>query len=114
MELIPSEAKKIEVTGASVDFFEMAKDGITTYYFDTSKCGPPAPMVNAMSGIKLIKGTNNKVVMINHKAPAGLFGKLEEDVAYTVEDLEDGLTKMIFTSVSGTNKESDLNQTSCQ
>jgi len=114
MDLIPSEAKKIEVAGATVDFFENIEDGLSIYYFDTSKCGPPAPMVNAMSGIKLIKGTKNKVVMINHKAPAGLFGKLEEDIAYTVEDLDNDLAKMIFTSVSGTNKESDLNQTSCQ
>ena len=56
---IPSEAKKIEVAGATVDFFELAKDGISTYYFDTSKCGPPDPMVNAMSGLRLIKNNDN-------------------------------------------------------
>ena len=113
MELIPSEAKKIEVTGASVDFFELAKDGLTTYYFDTSKCGPPAPMVNAMSGLKVIKGTKNKLIMINHKAPAGLFGKLDKDVSYDVENLDNSIAKITFTSISGTGAESDLNQTAC-
>jgi len=112
MSNIPSEAKKIEVTGATVDFFELAKDGVSTYYFDTSKEGPPHPMVNAMSGLKLIKNTNSTLVMINHKAPGGLFGKLEADVAYKTEDIEGGLVKITFTSVnSGT--DSDLDQASC-
>jgi len=112
MSLIPSEAKKIEVEGATVDFFELAKDGVSDYYFDTSKTGPPHPMVNAMCGLKLIKNTDGKLVMINHKAPGGLFGKLEADVCHEVEDIEDGLVKVTFTSVNA-GVDSDLNQTSC-
>ncbi len=112
MSNIPSEASKIEVAGATVDFFELAKDGISTYYFDTSKEGPPHPMVNAMSGLKLIKSTDNTLVMINHKAPGGLFGKLEADVAYETEDIDGGLVKITFTNVH-TGIDSDLNQTSC-
>ncbi len=48
-----SEMKKeqIEVAGATVDFFTY-KMGETQYFeFDTSKCGPPEPMVNAMAGL---------------------------------------------------------------
>ncbi len=112
MSNIPSDAVKIEVAGATVDFFELAKDGISTYYFDTSAEGPPHPMVNAMSGLKLIKNTNNTLVMINHKAPGGLFGKLESDVAYDAEDIEGGLVKVTFTNVNA-GVDSDLNQTSC-
>jgi hypothetical protein len=112
MTLIPSEAKKIDVTGATVDFFELAQDGMSTYYFDTSKCGPPDPMVNAMSGLKLIKNTNNTLVMINHKAPGGLFGKLEADVSHCVEDIEGGLVKVTFTNVNA-GVDSDLTQTAC-
>ena len=112
MSLIPSEAQKIEVEGATVDFYKLAKDGESTYYFDTSKTGPPHPMVNAMSGLKLIKNTNDKLVMINHKAPGGLFGKLEADVEYSVEDIEGGLVKVTFCSVAAS-VDSDLNQTSC-
>jgi len=112
MSNIPSEATKIEVEGSTVDFFELAKDGQSTYYFDTSAEGPPHPMVNAMCGLKLIKNTNNVLVMINHKAPGGLFGKLDADVAYETQDIEGGLVKVTFTSVNA-GVDSDLNQTSC-
>ena len=62
MDFIPNDAEKTEVTGSSVDFFKKIEDGLSTYYFDTSKTGPPAPMVNAMCGLKVIKGTStNKV-----------------------------------------------------
>jgi len=112
MSNIPNEAQKIEVAGATVDFFKLAKDGISTYYFDTSAEGPPHPMVNAMSGLKLIKNTNDVVVMINHKAPGGLFAKLDADVAYETEDIDGGLVKVTFTSVDA-DVNSDLNQSSC-
>ncbi|MEA3369991.1 MAG: hypothetical protein U9Q40_01475 [Campylobacterota bacterium] len=112
MITIPDEAKKIEVEGATVDFFELAKDGVSTYYFDTSAEGPPHPMVNAMSGLKLIKNTDNTLVMINHKAPGGLFGKLEADVAYDVEDIMDGFVKVTFSNINA-GVDSDLSQTSC-
>ena len=112
MSNIPSEATKIEVEGSTVDFFELAKDGQSTYYFDTSAEGPPHPMVNAMCGLKLIKNTNNVLVMINHKAPGGLFAKLDDDVTYETEDIEGGLVRVTFKSVNA-GVDSDLNQTSC-
>ena len=112
MSNIPSEAIKVEVAGATVDFFELAKDGQSTYYFDTSAEGPPHTMVNAMCGLKLIKNTANTLVMINHKAPGGLFGKLEADVAYDSQEIDGGLVKVTFTNVNA-DVDSDLNQTSC-
>lgn len=112
MTLVPSTAKKIEVVGATVNFFENIKDGVSTYYFDTSKCGPPDPMVNAMSGLRLIKNTKNILIMINHKSPGGLFGRLEADVKHCVEDIDGGLVKVTFTSVNA-GVDSDLTQTSC-
>jgi len=113
MSNIPSNAVKIEVNGATVDFFKLEKDGQSSYYFDTSSEGPPHPMVNAMSGLKLIKGTSDTLVMINHKAPGGLFAKLGDDVSHLVEDLDGGLVKVVFSSISGTGTDSDLSQTSC-
>ena len=112
MSNIPSNAVKIEVEGATVDFFKEAKDGQSTYFFDTSKEGPPHPMVNAMSGLALIKNTNDKLVMINHKLPGGLFGKLEADVTHFAEDIEGGLVRVTFSSVDS-DVDSDLSQTSC-
>jgi len=112
MSNIPSEATKIEVSGATVDFFELIKDGLSTYYFDTSKEGPPHPMVNAMNGLKLIKNTKNTLVMINHKMPGGLFGKLDADVAHEAKEIEGGLVQVTFSDVNaGVN--SDLTQTAC-
>ncbi|QOP45375.1 hypothetical protein [Sulfurimonas paralvinellae] len=113
MTYIPEDAQKIAVEGATVDFYKLQKDGESTYYFDSSKEGPPHPMVNAMAGLGLIKGTNDTLVMINHKAPGGLFAKLEDDVHYDVEDLPDGLVKVVFSYNSNAQSESDLTQTSC-
>ena len=113
MSNIPENAVKIEVDGATVDFFKLEKDGQSSYYFDTSAEGPPHPMVNAMSGLKLIKGTNDTLVMINHKMPGGLFGKLEDDVKYVSEDINGGLVKVVFSHNSNANSESDLTQTAC-
>jgi len=113
MSHIPNEAEKIVVDGATVDFYKLEKDGQSTYYFDTSKEGPPHPMVNAMAGLGLIKGTNDTLVMINHKAPGGLFAKLEDDVKYVIEDLDDGLVKVVFSYNNDATAKSDLTQTSC-
>ena len=113
MSNIPQDAVKIEVNGATVDFFKLEKDGQSSYYFDTSKEGPPHPMVNAMSGLALIKGTNDTVVMINHKMPGGLFAKLEDDVKHVTEDIDGGLVKVVFSYNAEAQNDSDLSQTSC-
>lgn len=113
MSLIPNNASQIEVAGATVDFFKLDKDGQSTYYFDTSKCGPPDPMVNAMSGLKLIKGTNSKLVMINHKTPGGLFGRLEDDIHHEAEAVEGGLVKITFTYNDSSTANTDFEQNTC-
>ncbi|MDQ1245502.1 MAG: hypothetical protein QG565_1843 [Campylobacterota bacterium] len=108
MSLIPNEAIKVDVAGATVDFFKLEKDGQSTYYFDTSKCGPPEPMVNAVSGLKLIKGTNDKLVMINHKTPGGLFAKLQDDISHEIEETPSGLVKVIFSSNNSSSSDTNL------
>ena len=108
MSLIPDEASKIEVTGATVDFYKLEKGGESTYYFDTSKCGPPDPMVNAVCGLKLIKGTNDKLVMINHKTPGGLFSKLGDDISYETQQTQEGLVKVIFSNSGSESSSTDL------
>ncbi|MFA7354267.1 MAG: hypothetical protein WCZ70_06555 [Sulfurimonadaceae bacterium] len=108
MSLIPNEATKVDVAGATVDFFKLEKDGQSTYYFDTSKCGPPEPMVNAVSGLKLIKGTNDKLVMINHKTPGGLFAKLQDDISHEIEETPSGLVKVIFSSNNSSSSDTNL------
>jgi len=94
--------EKIEVLGSTVDFFKSIENGLTTYQFDTSNCPPPEPMINAMVGLQLL-GDNSQLIMINHKSPAGLFPKIENDFTFFEDITDDGKAKVIFT------KKSDIN-----
>jgi len=110
-----SEIKKdpIEVTGATVPFFTYQDGETQVFEFDTSKCGPPDPMVNAMSGLALIDGVNKKLVMINHKKPMGLLNKIGENFNITDEEVEGGLVKIYFTYKSGSSEEANLADKNC-
>ncbi len=113
MELLPPDAQKTEVAGASVDFYTYEKDGVTYYQFDTSKMGPPEPMVNAMSGLKLIDGPDKKLVMINHKMPMGLLEKISENYAIDTEKLDDGRVKLVFSYKQGESEKAALDDAAC-
>ncbi len=104
--------EKIEVLGSTVDFFKEIQDGLTIYQFDTSRCGPPEPMVNAMAGLQLLD-ENSKLVMINHKPPMGLFPKIEGEFDFVEEALEDGNTKVTFTKKANPTSITDFSQNSC-
>lgn len=112
MSLIPQDAQKFTAMGATVDFFKTINNGLTTYYFDTSRCGAPAPMVNAMAGLQLLD-ENSKLVMINHKRPGGLFPKIQADFNYDVEDLADGNVKVIFTKKANADGSTNYNDNKC-
>lgn len=96
MKQLPENAERIDVEGADVDFFTYEDNGVRIFQFDSSMTGPPSPMVNAMCGLKLIDGTDKKLVMINHKPPMGLFPKIEDRYSYIVQELEDGKHKIVF------------------
>lgn len=110
---IPEDAKKVEVEGATVDFYKFEKDGITYYAFDTSRCGPPEPMVNAMAGLKLVKDESTKLIMINHKKPMGLLEKVGKNYEIEVENLPDGNVKLVFSYKKGESEKADLSDSSC-
>jgi hypothetical protein len=103
----------VEVPGATVPFFTYTEGETQFYEFDTSKCGPPEPMVNAMAGLKMIDSPNKKVVMINHKKPMGLLDKIGENYDIEAENMEDGRVKLIFSYKAGESEKADLSQTSC-
>jgi len=113
MSLVPSEAKKIEIAGSTVDFFTYVKDGLTIYQFDTSLTGPPEPMVNAMAGLKQIDSADKRLIMINHKAPGGLFKKISENYDYIVEDIDDQKVKVVFSYKAGESEKAELEDASC-
>ncbi len=103
----------IEVEGSTVPFYtyKMGEDQIIE--FDTSKCGPPDPMVNAMAGLKLLDAPNKKVVMINHKSPGGLLAKIGENYDIEEEKLDDGRVKLTFSYKSGESEKANLSDNSC-
>ena len=103
----------IEVPGASVPFFTYTIRDTQYFEFDTSKCGPPEPMVNAMAGLKMIDSPNKKVVMINHKKPMGLLDKIGENYDIETEKMDDGRVKLIFSYKAGESENADLNDASC-
>lgn len=110
-----SDIKKeqIEVPGATVPFFTYKEGETQVYEFDTSKCGPPEPMVNAMAGLKMIDGANKKLVMINHKKPMGLLNKIGDNYNITDEAMDDGRVKLIFTYKEGASEKANLSDTHC-
>jgi len=103
----------IEVEGATVPFFTYTLGEDQVFEFDTSKCGPPDPMVNAMAGLKLIDAPDKKLVMINHKSPGGLLAKIGENYDIAEEKLEDGRVKLTFSYKAGESEKADLSQNSC-
>ena len=107
------EKTELEVMGATVPFFTYTIEETQYFEFDTSKCGPPDPMVNAMSGLKLIDNANKKLVMLNHKKPGGLIEKIGANFNITDEKLEDGRIKLVFSYKAEESEKADLNQTSC-
>ncbi len=104
----------IEIPGATVPFFTYQEGETQVYEFDTSKCGPPEPMVNAMAGLKMIDGENKKLVMINHKKPMGLLSKVGDNYEISDEELPDGRVRLIFSYKAGASESANLNDTHCE
>lgn len=93
---IPEFIEKFSPPNATVEFGKFTKDDLEYIVFDTSKCGPPEPMVNAMIGLNLLDSANKKLIMINHKSPKGLFDKLGDEYDIEEDVLEDGNAMIVF------------------
>ena len=102
----------LEVEGATVPFYTYKMGETQFIEFDTSKCGPPEPMVNAMAGLKLVD-ENTKLAMINHKKPGGLLNKIGENYEIESEKLEDGRVKLLFSYKAGESEKANLSENSC-
>lgn len=105
--------ESIEVEGANVPFFTYALEENQIFEFDTSKCGPPDPMVNAMAGLRLLDAANKKLVMINMTKPGGLISKIGENYDIETEKLADGRVKMTFSYKTGESEKADLSDNTC-
>lgn len=87
--------EEITLKGATVPFYKSVENEILTYRFDSSKCGHPEPMINAMVGLQQLQN-NQRLVMINARSPMGLFPKIEADFSYDVQELENGNFQITF------------------
>lgn len=105
--------QEIDVAGATVPFLTYTQGDEVFYEFDTSKCAPPEPMVNAMAGLRMVTDPSKKLVMINHKKPMGLYDKVGENYAIDTQEMEDGRVKLVFSYIAGESDKADLTQTSC-
>jgi len=112
MSNLPENAEQIDVMGATVPFFKYELNGVTFLQFDSSRCGHPEPMINAMSGLQAIQD-GEKLVMINSKPPMGLFPKIENDFNFELDALEDGNAKVIFTKRAEGDAKTDFEDTGC-
>lgn len=98
--------------GASLEFVEFEKDGIKYYGFNSCECVPPEPMVNAIIGLKLLKNENEKLIMINHRSPMGLFPKIDGFFTYETQELSDGV-KITFSYIKDKSDKAVLNDSHC-
>ena len=89
---IPKNANKIDVENSTVTFYKYEDN----YYFDSSLTAIPEPMINAVAALQILN-ENEKLIMINHKIPMGLFPKIEGLFDYEIEELDDGNVKIVFT-----------------
>lgn len=111
---LPKDAKKIKIDNSTVDFYTFIKDGTKYYYFDTSICAAPEPMINAMAGLKIINDTNDKLIMLNHQIPSGLFPRIDKVFDFEIERLEEQNNVLItFTYKKESLAEVDFNNNQC-
>ena len=103
----------IEVTGATVPFTTYEDNGLTYYEFNTSGEQPPAPMVNAMSGLQLLTDDKKRLVMINMQKPNGLLPKIEDDFDYDFKELDDGNVQLVFRLKGVAASNTDFTSTEC-
>ncbi len=108
----PSDAKEFMPEGATVPFYEYKIDKGRIVEFDTSKCGPPEPMVNAMTALKFID-KDTSVIMINHKKPMGLLDKIAQNYEIEEAPMSDGRIKLLFSYKEGESEKANLNDASC-
>lgn len=91
--------EKIEVQGATLDFFKYEEDGLTYYEFDATECSPPEPMVNAINGLRMLTNENDRLAGIFFHEPTPLYNRLTGEFLYEAIALESGDFKIIFRKI---------------
>ena len=88
--------EKVEVPRATLYLFKYEEDGLTCYECNATKCSPPEPMVNAISGLQMLKSENDRLVGIFFHEPAPLYDRIGSDYLHEATELENGDFKIVF------------------
>lgn len=88
--------EKIEILGATIDFFKYKENGLTYYEFNATQCSAPEPMVNAMSGLRMLQSKDDRLVGIFFHEPIPLYNRLGDHFIHEAIALENGDFKIIF------------------
>lgn len=94
-------ATEFAAEGATVPFYKFNENGQEFIGFDSRKCVPPEPMVNAMVALNLAKNSGAKVMMINHHYPVGLIPKIEKEYDVAHESLQGEEVKVVISLKDG-------------
>lgn len=108
----PDVIEELKVEGQTVPFYKYSIDGVTFIEFNTSRCGPPEPMINAMLALKQIKDRNTKVHMINHIKPMGLLPKIEGEFDVEIKEVN-GLVHLLFSKKEKPLRETNFEDSNC-
>lgn len=109
---LPNNAKKIELEGSTVDFFEFVQNDLLYYYFDSSLSSPPDPMINAMLGLQLLTDENKRLIMMNHSIPNALFMRIDANFEYEIEKVSNEI-KIEFKYKKGSTLKTDFSNDKC-
>lgn len=90
------DKRRLTLPGTTVPFWTYTRDGIRYIEFDTSRCGPPEPMINLMHALDALKHADERVVMINMQEPLPMYPRLEKDLQWEVTQLENGDVRIEF------------------
>lgn len=108
------QKREIKVDGATLPFYEFELNGKKYCEFDSSECGCPEPMVNAMAGLKFItKYQDKKLIMINSHEPKGLYSKIQDKFNWNIENLKNEKVKIEFDYIKDKSETTDFTQTEC-
>ena len=86
----------IKVPHATLDFYKYEEDGLIFYEFNATECSPPEPMVNAMSGIRLLQHKNERLVGYFFHEPFPLYGKIPDTFTHEAVELDSGDFRIVF------------------
>lgn len=103
----------IQIEGATLPFYSYEQDGRTVIEFDSTGCGCPIPMVNAMAGLKHTATSGEILHMINGFEPQGLYARIEGYFSWSVQPESGKQVRICFTPVPGRAGELDFGNNQC-